>query len=228
MINPTNPHIPPLYTLIKTQRTHIHTAIDKYGLTSIANTHPQETYRFLLIIHLMLSSQTKDIITHETLSILISKNLLTCAKLAKLEVIDIKKIIYKVGFANTKSKYILKFCHDYINKQMPTTYEQLIQIKGVGNKTAYLYLQYATGEVIGIGVDVHVFRVCNRLGLNVKTADECDKKLQEIFCKNEWGSINKTLVGFGQAICVAKKPKCKECCVREMCPSSRFGLKSNW
>lgn len=217
-----------MYKKIKVQRRDIHANVDKYGLVSIDQTTDIETYRFLLLIHLMLSSQTRDIYTYETILNFKSLEILNCKKLYKLSIDEICKIISKVGFAKTKAMYLKLFSEKYRNIKMPTSYEDLLEIKGVGNKMAYLYLQYATKEVRGIGVDVHVLRVCNRLGLVAKTADECEKKLQDLFDKDEWNKINYVLVGFGQVICKSKKPKCKECIVNQECPSNIYKITGKW
>lgn len=214
-----------MYFEIKRQRESIIAAVDKYGLVSIPKIN-DESYKFLVIVHLILSSQTKDVYTSETISELINRKILSCKDLDKLKKEEIIEIIKKVGFANKKTDYLQVFASEYKDKPMPITYEDVISIRGVGNKMAYLYLQFACDSISGIGVDTHVHRVSKRLGLDAKTADKCEIELQKMFDKSEWGKINHTLVGFGQEICRAVKPKCDECVVKHKCPSSR--VKIEW
>lgn len=212
-----------LYEEIKEQRKSISADVDRFGLSKIVKSD-DETYKFLLIIHLILSSQTKDIYTYESTTNFISKNIYDCHALSKLQAEEIQEMIKKVGFAKQKAMYLQTFAKSYRNKALPCTYNEIIGIKGIGNKMAYLYLQFACNLTLGIGVDTHVLRVSKRLGLDVKSADKCEKKLQNIFEKDEWYKINHTLVGFGQEICRAVRPKCNECCVKFKCPSSEIKL----
>ncbi|KAM0687402.1 hypothetical protein COBT_001356 [Conglomerata obtusa] len=213
-----------LYNQIKEQRNSITAAVDKYGLISIKNKHKGNTQKFYMLISLLLSSQTKDEITNDAMNNFIKRGVNDMNSLFKLTIVEIKEIISKVGFANKKAIYIKEMSDGYKNKTLPQNYDELIKIKGIGLKMAYLYLNYACDDNQGIGVDTHVLRICQRLGLVVKNADECEKTLQTIFDFLEWKNINYTLVGFGQEICKAIGRKCNICIINKKCPSSNI----NW
>lgn len=86
---------------------------------------------------------------------------------------------------------------------------------------AHILMNIAWNNPIGIGVDVHVHRISNRLGwVKSSTPEQTRVQLESWLPKEYWGTINKTLVGFGQTICKAVAPKCDECFVADLCPSS--------
>ena len=82
---------------------------------------------------------------------------------------------------------------------MPKNLEETMKIKGVGEKIALLYMQYAYQEVLGIAVDVNMIRICNRIPITrEKSPTKIRQVLESEFDKSVWGTINETLVGFGQ------------------------------
>lgn len=136
---------------------------------------------------------------------------------------DLKKLIYPVGFYVRKAGYIKRataiLLKDY-DGDIPDTIEGLVKLPGVGPKMGYLTLQVAWKKMDGIGIDVHMHRICNRLHwVNTKTPEETRVALESWLPKEYWREINPLIVGFGQQIC-GSKPKCKECKLRTMCPSS--------
>ncbi|KAM0677434.1 hypothetical protein BDAP_001935 [Binucleata daphniae] len=208
-----------IYYKIAKQRESIIAPVDKFGLIAIKKKYSKDQTQFLMLVSLLLSSQTKDIYNFETIEKFVKLDIVSFSELAKYTVGDIKQIVQKIGFANKKSLYLKELAEKYKNKAIPTDFTTLTKIKGIGPKMAILYLNYAENIVCGVGVDTHIFRVCNRLGMNVKTANECEKQLCKIFDKSEWKNINYVLVGFGQEICKAKKPNCHMCSVVKECKS---------
>jgi endonuclease-3 len=100
----------------------------------------------------------------------------------------------------------------------PEDYDNIIKLPGIGPKMAYLYLQCCCGKVEGIAVDTHVHRICNRLNwVSTKNPEETRKNLQSWMPKEYWDDVNTLLVGLGQMICEAKKPKCDECKLYNLC-----------
>ena len=96
-----------------------------------------------------------------------------------------------------------------------------MELPGVGPKMAYLCMQHAWKSNVGIGVDVHVHRISNRLGwVRTKKPEETRRDLEEWLPKEYWDSINLMLVGFGQTICTPMAPRCSQCKVNHLCPSS--------
>lgn len=110
----------------------------------------------------------------------------------------------------------------------PETFKEITSFKGIGPKMAHLYLQCCCDKVEGIAVDVHVHRICNRLKwTNSKSPEETMKQLQEWLPKELYVDINFVIVGFGQTICEAKKPKCDQCLIRDSCPFFRGEVKDS-
>ncbi len=139
-----------------------------------------------------------------------------------VDVETLAKAIYPVGFYKNKAEQIIELskilCEKY-NSKVPNTIDELVKFKGVGRKTANLVL--AKGfNLPAICVDVHVHRICNRLGfLNTKTPDETEMKLREILPIEFWTDFNTLLVTHGQNICKPKKPMCTMCSISDLCKS---------
>ena len=95
---------------------------------------------------------------------------------------------------------------------------ELLKIKGVGFKIANLYTQIALNKTYGISVDTHCHRIANRLKwIQTNTPNETKKQLELVFERDKWHVVNKTVVGFGQSICVAGVPKCEKCPLNKLC-----------
>lgn len=185
--------------------------------------------RFTCLVSLMLSSQTKDEVTAASVKNL-QTNLpdgLSLQSILAATDDEISSNINKVGFWRRKTGYI-KSAAQIISSQfdgdVPRDIDELCSLPGVGPKMAFLCLQSAWGINLGIGVDVHVHRMSNRLGW-CKTSDPEDTRLvlQSWLPKDLHHSINKTLVGFGQVVCVPVGPRCDLCELgkQRLCPSRR-------
>ncbi|CAO3678551.1 unnamed protein product [Rhizopus microsporus] len=133
-------------------------------------------------------------------------------------------MIKSVGFHSKKAKYIKKtaeILRDQYEGDIPDTIEGLTSLPGVGPKMGYLTLQVAWNKNVGIGVDVHVHRITNRLGwVRTKNPEETRLSLQSWLPKDKWRKINPIMVGYGQIVCLPQKPRCDKCPVNEYCPSS--------
>jgi endonuclease-3 len=138
----------------------------------------------------------------------------------KMDVDYIKEFINSISFFNNKAVNIKKTCNilvDEYNSQVPRTIEELTKLPGVGIKTAKVFLAVIE-DAPYIGVDTHVHRVLNRLGLvNTKSPLETDKKISKGFTKENHGMLHNTLVLFGRYHCIARKPKCETCPFIEKC-----------
>lgn len=208
-----------MFTRIKKQRESLVAPVDKFGLTAINNNFTGDQKSFLMLVSLLLSSQTKDEYNFETMQKFVDLAITSFEKLASCDLEYIKKLIRRIGFANKKAIYLKELAEEYKNKQIPSDIDKLLKIKGIGMKMAILYLNHTTDRINGIGVDTHVFRVSKRLGIHAKTPEKCEKQLQLLFDISEWKSINYVLVGFGQEICKAKRPRCNICDIRNDCKS---------
>lgn len=207
--------------IIAKARESLDALVDLYGPQAIAQKNlGKKIYRYQILIALMLSSQTKDIVTAKAMKKLQEIGL-TPENISKLSRDEINNLIISVGFHNLKSKYIKKTTQillDHYNGDIPKTLDEMLKLSGVGYKMAVLAMNIAWNINCGISVDTHVNTVSNRLGwVNTKNADQTRKKLEDWIPKEYWGSINPLLVGFGQQICLPRNPKCNTCPVNKYC-----------
>lgn len=143
----------------------------------------------------------------------------------RLPLPHLEKYFYKIGFYKVKTKHVKALSAIIVGKyhgKVPETREEMMELPGVGRKTANCMLNYAFNKP-AIAVDVHVHRIANRLGW-VKTAqpEETEMTLQEIVPQEEWDKVNKLFVDHGQRICLPRNPLCGQCSVLKYCT---FGQK---
>lgn len=166
--------------------------------------HPYKT-----LISTMLSSRTKDETTLEA-----SKRLFKAAsnirKLDKLTQSEIRKLIYPVGFYKTKAKQLKKLAKIILKKhsgQIPNDRDDLMELPGVGRKTANLVLNRAFAKP-AIAVDTHVHRISNMLGwVKTKTPEQTEKELNKMIPKKYWSEMNRLFVSIGRQYTSRKKLK---------------------
>ncbi|CAO3699637.1 unnamed protein product [Rhizopus stolonifer] len=201
--------------------------VDTMGCERLAQKSvPVKVQRFQTLIALMLSAQTKDTVTSAAVIKLQNElpNGLCIESILDLDIILLDQMIRTVGFHTKKASYIKKtaeILRDNFEGDIPDTIEGLTSLPGVGPKMAYLTLQVAWDKNLGIGVDVHVHRITNRLGwVSTKTPEETRESLQSWLPKNKWKKINPILVGYGQIVCLPRGPRCDACPVSDYCPSS--------
>ncbi len=139
---------------------------------------------------------------------------------------NLEKIIFKIGFYKNKAKVLHKvssFLIEKYNGQVPKTEKKLLNLPGVGRKTANLVLGLAF-DIPAICVDIHVHRISNRLGIiKTKTPEQTEIELQKILPKNYWILWNDLIVKHGQNICTPQSPKCSICKIKEYC--NQVGVK---
>lgn len=174
---------------------------------------------YLVLIGCILSLRTNDKTTYPaTLRML--KLAKTPQKMAKISVNELKKAIYPVGFYANKAKQIIELSQIITNDldgKVPDNIDDLCKFNGVGRKTANLVMAKGFG-IPAICVDVHVHRICNRLGLvKTKTPEETEFALRENLPVKYWLDINTILVTHGQNICKPINPKCDNCPIAEYC-----------
>jgi endonuclease-3 len=132
--------------------------------------------------------------------------------------------IHSTGFFNQKTKAIRGACARIIeayNGQVPNTMEELITLPGVARKTANVVLGNAYGVVEGIAVDTHVKRVARKLGFSTeKDPDKIERDLMALIPREKWFSFTYVLIEHGRQVCKAPVPRCAECSVNQLCPSS--------
>lgn len=173
---------------------------------------------YQLIVAVILSAQCTDKRVNQVTPQLFAKYP-NVKELANADIEELKDIIRSCGFFNNKSKNLISMAKDVVSKhdgKIPSEFESLVSLSGVGRKTANVVMSVGFGKN-AIAVDTHVFRVSNRLGINSKNPLECEKKLQKLFNQNDWTDLHYMLVLFGRYVCKAIKPDCKNCELKEFC-----------
>jgi endonuclease-3 len=188
--------------------------------TALEDLHKNENGDpFKILIGTILSSRTRDENTTKAL-IRLFKKYNGAKDISKADTEDIKKEISSVGFYNVKAiriKEVAKTIEDKFHGLVPDNEEELLELPGVGRKTANCVLVYAF-QKSAIPVDTHVHRISNRLGLvNTKTPQETEKELSKYVDKKHWIRLNSIFVRYGQNICLPLKPKCNYCNLRNTC-----------
>lgn len=145
---------------------------------------------------------------------------------AKTDVFE--RDIKSTGFFRSKTKSVQGAARTIVEThhgQVPQTMEQLTALPGVGRKTANVVLGNAFGKPIGIVVDTHVSRVSGRLALTRQSNPEkIEADLMKLVPQKEWIRFSHRMILHGRQICVARKPKCSQCLLNELCPSAEEPL----
>lgn len=174
---------------------------------------------FKVLLATILSARTKDHTTAGAAARLFEV-VRSPADLRRLTVKKLEKLIFPVGFYHTKARH-LKMLPDVLDHdfagEIPDTVEKLCGLPGVGRKTANLVVAVGFDKP-AICVDVHVHRICNRLGLlRTKTPFETEMRLRKTLPVRYWKTWNSYLVSFGQTLCFPLRPKCAGCPVFDYC-----------
>jgi endonuclease-3 len=150
----------------------------------------------------------------------------TAESLAQSSQTDVERIINSTGFFRAKAKSLRGMAARLVEEfdgQMPRTIEELTKLPGVGRKTANVVLGTAFGIATGVVVDTHVKRIAFLLGLTKETnPDKIEQDLMALLPKKEWVNFAHRLIHHGRRICIARRPKCRECPLLALCP--RVGL----
>ncbi len=172
-----------------------------------------------LLIATILSAQCTDvrvnIVTKE-----LFKECKTPEDYLALGVDELGKRIKSCGLWGSKSRNIIATSKMLIEKfggQVPQTIEELMELPGVGRKTANVVASNLFG-VPAIAVDTHVFRVSNRIGLSDgKTVDVVEKQLMEVIARDEWTNSHHRIIFHGRKVCKARNPLCPDCGIKDIC-----------
>jgi len=178
---------------------------------------------FTILVFTLLSARTKDDTTMKIAKRLFSKAK-TPRQIIRLGPKKLEKLLYGVGFYRVKARNLFASCR-IIEKtgHVPDALEELLVLPGVGRKTANIVLARAFGKNT-LGVDVHVHRISNRLGL-VKTRkpEDTEKALLRAISPRYVRALNRNFVAFGQTVCLPRKPLCPICPLNKVC--KRVGVK---
>ncbi len=190
---------------------------ETYGTEYICYLNYTKPYELLIAV--ILSAQCTD----ERVN-MVTKDLFvkypTLDAFASASPAELEKDIYSIGFHRAKSKNIINCCKKLISEydgRVPDNMDDLLTLDGVGRKTANVILGNVY-HVPSIVVDTHVLRISKRLGL---TSEEdpvkVEKDLMQVLPKEHWILYNIQIITFGRNICFARKPKCSECPMKELC-----------
>ncbi len=180
---------------------------------------------FQLLIATILSAQCTD----ERVN-MVTKDLFKKYRVPKdfanANVAELEQDIRSTGFFRMKAKNIMgcsKALMENFGGRTPRTIDELVTLPGVGRKTANVVLGQAYGIVSGVVVDTHVHRLSQRMGLSrADTAEKIEQDLMEHFPQKDWIDVGTVLILHGRQTCNARKPKCAECIVSELCPSAEL------
>jgi len=138
---------------------------------------------------------------------------------------ELKADIKPTGFFNQKATSIREACRRIVEVYggvVPGDMDDLLTLRGVARKTANIVLGNGYGIVEGIAVDTHVRRLANRLGFSDESdPDKIERDLMALIPRERWFDFTYVVIDHGRQICVARKPKCTECPVEDLCPSSQ-------
>lgn len=183
---------------------------------------------FKTLIACLLSLRTRDENTAKTSSSLF-KVADTPEKILRLPIKKLEKLIFSSGFYKNKArtiKHVSRVLIEKYNSKVPPNIDKLMEIKGIGRKTATICMVYGFNKPDYIPTDVHVHQIANRLGwVKTKTPEKTELELMKSVPKKYWYELNTLFVLFGKKICVSISPFCSKCPVRKYC--KRVGVKRN-
>jgi endonuclease-3 len=179
------------------------------------------TTPYELLVATVLSAQCTDERVNKVTPALFKKYG-TPQKMAKAPIEDIEELIQSTGFFRNKAKSLkgaaIELVEKY-NSEIPQNLAALVELPGVGRKTANVVLGNAFGIASGIVVDTHVTRLSNRLGwVKGENAVAIEKALIPQVPEEDWVMFSHYLISHGRAICKARKPACSHCFLEETCP----------
>ena len=147
---------------------------------------------------------------------------------AEASQVEMEKDVRQTGFFRNKAKAVIACSKAIVERhggEVPQTMEELTALPGVGRKTANVVLANAFKIPVGIVVDTHVARVSARLGLTANSdAEKIEQDLMQLVPKKEWTSYAHRIIYHGRQVCIARKPKCRECLLNDVCPSAEEPL----
>jgi endonuclease-3 len=139
---------------------------------------------------------------------------------------ELEEMIRPTGFFRNKTRAIREACAEIEERhggQVPESMPELVALYGVGRKTAAVVSSNAFGRRDGIAVDTHVRRVTRRLGLTrQRDPDKIERSLMRTFPRERWLEVSDVFIFHGRRVCEARRPRCEECAVSDLCPSSRL------
>ena len=187
------------------------------AVCALSHSNPLE-----LLVATILSAQTTDERVNQVTPELF-RRMRTAADYAGADLAELEELIHPTGFFRAKARNLVGMGQALLERfdgQVPETMEELVQLPGVGRKTANVVLGVGFG-IPGFPVDTHVARLANLLGL-VRTRDPL--KIEALVCqmvpKEEWSGFSLRLIQHGRQVCIARRPRCAICTMSSWCPSA--------
>jgi len=175
-----------------------------------------------LLVATILSAQCTDVRVNMVTPELF-RRFPTAAAMAKAKLPELEELIRTTGFFRNKAKSIqgaAKKITEQFGGEVPKTLAELITVPGAARKTANVVLGVSYGLAEGVVVDTHVFRIAHRLSLaKGDTAQAVEQELMKVLPQDRWISFSHQVIHHGRQICIARKPKCEQCNLEQLCHS---------
>ncbi len=196
-------------------------ALDReYGTEYICYLNHETPWQLLIAV--ILSAQCTDARVNMVTADLFKKYV-SPQSFAQADLKELEKDIHSLGFYHMKAKNIISCCKDLVEKfggEVPSSMEELTSLAGVGRKTANVIRGNIYNQP-SIVVDTHVKRISRKLGFaKAEDPEKIEYELMKVLPKEHWILWNIHIITLGRTICVARSPKCRECFLRELCPSA--------
>jgi endonuclease-3 len=178
---------------------------------------------YQLLVATILSAQSTDKMIN-TITPALFARYPDARALAVANPAEVEQLIFKSGFYRNKTKSLIGMANALVDKhggEVPGTLEELVEVPGVGRKTANVVLGNAMGKATGVVVDTHVMRLSQRLGLT-KSDDpvEIEQDLMGLLPREQWIKFANRLIWHGRRVCFAKNPDHENCILAPLCPSA--------
>lgn len=178
---------------------------------------------FQLLCATVLSAQTTDVAVNRVTPELFSR-WPDAAAMARARPADVEKAIGSIGMFRQKAKNLVGLATALIERhggRVPGTLEALVELPGVGRKTANVVLGVAFGQPEGVVVDTHVQRIAQRLGWTRETDPaRIERALSRLLPRTDWDATSHVLIFHGRRVCFARRPACETCAIHDVCPSA--------
>ncbi len=188
-----------------------------------ARTALEHTGPFELAVATVLSAQCTDERVNRVTPELF-RRFPDAGALARAPLDQLEEIIHSTGFFRSKARNLVGMARSVVEEyggELPRSLAELTRLPGIGRKTANVILGNAFGIDEGVVVDTHVKRLAGRLGFTkATTPDKIEMDLMEVFPTDQWTPLAHLLIFHGRRVCPARKPRCPECVVAHLCPSS--------
>lgn len=181
-----------------------------------------------LLVATILSAQCTDVRVNMVTPALFLKYR-SATDFANANQAELEQDIRSTGFYRNKAKSIISCCKSLVERhggKVPETMDELVELGGVGRKTANCVLGGAYGINSGVVVDTHVSRVSQRLGLaSTDNPEKIELELMDLVAQDDWFLLSNLLIWHGRRTCDARKPDCLNCPIRKFCPSAHEYVK---